>query len=223
MSLKPVKKSDSGKPWMPPRLNSSRKVMISPPYHLIITEGTETEPKYFETIRDIINEKHSNRIKVEVKGEGDNTVNLFNKAQRIVQNAGNYSHVWIVYDKDDFPANNFNRVVDLCVANSNDEVTYHAIWSNQCIELWYLLHFDFWNTDTYRPQYYSKLTAKLRRIGSGEYRKNRDDIFDILKPYMDTAIKNAKKLEEYNIGKTPYDSSPGTKVYELIEELKPYL
>ena len=41
MSLKPVKKSDQNKSWMQPRRD--RRKMIQPEYHLIVTEGTETE------------------------------------------------------------------------------------------------------------------------------------------------------------------------------------
>ena len=56
MSLKPPKKSDLGKSWMKPRRD--KNILIRPEYHLIVTEGTETEPQYFEAIRDIINSQY---------------------------------------------------------------------------------------------------------------------------------------------------------------------
>ncbi len=40
---------------------------------------------------------------------------------------------------------------------------------------------------------------------------------------MDIAIANAKKLDAINTGRTPAASAPGTKVYEVIEKLRPYL
>lgn len=40
---------------------------------------------------------------------------------------------------------------------------------------------------------------------------------------MDAAIANAEKLDRINEGKRPSASAPGTKVYELVEKLKPYL
>ena len=40
---------------------------------------------------------------------------------------------------------------------------------------------------------------------------------------MDYAIGNAKRLNALNEGKLPSKAAPGTKVYELIEILKPYL
>ena len=79
------------------------------------------------------------------------------------------------------------------------------------------------HSDIHRNEYWPKLTNCLQCIGKGEYLKGRDDMFDILRPYMDQAIRYARKLDENNCGKTPSDSSPGTKVYELIEKLRPYL
>ncbi len=48
MSLKPPKKSDLDKSWMKTRLDRHKK--IQPEYHLIITEGTDTEPAYCSPI-----------------------------------------------------------------------------------------------------------------------------------------------------------------------------
>ena len=63
MSLHPKKKSDMGKEWMQKRLDRSKK--IHPEYHLIITEGTKTEPEYFNTIKEKINQNYSERIHLE--------------------------------------------------------------------------------------------------------------------------------------------------------------
>ncbi len=52
MSLKPPKKSDLDKEWMSKRYE--RKKKIQPEYHLIITEGTKTEPNYFKSMKDLI-------------------------------------------------------------------------------------------------------------------------------------------------------------------------
>ena len=45
----------------------------------------------------------------------------------------------------------------------------------------------------------------------------------IIEIYMDIAIANAKRLDKQNEGRKPSESAPGTKVYELVEMLKPYL
>lgn len=223
MSLKPTKKSDLGKKWLRPR-DSQKRIMLKPEYHLIVTEGTDTEPEYFEAIRREINKCYRERISIEVEGKGDNTISLFFKAKATALRSPNvFRHVWIVYDIDSFPPEHINRTAELCRSNTTAETEYHAIWSNQCIELWFLLHFAYYDSDIDRNKYWPKLTAHLKGLNAGAYQKNRSDMYDLLKPFMKAAIKNAKRLAENNKGKTPAESAPGTEVYILIEKLQPYL
>ncbi len=222
MSLKPVKKSDQNKSWMQPRRD--RRKMIQPEYHLIVTEGTETEPPYFNAMGDVINSNYPDKINVKVEGKGDNTLSLYSKAKELaIKSANGYRHVWVVYDTDDFPASHIDETARLCEADSNAETTYHAIWSNQCVELWFLLHFSFMQSDLHRNEYWPKLTEILKSLGEGEYRKNRDDMYRILYPRMSDAIENAEKLERINEGKRPSQSAPGTMIHKLVKKLEPYL
>lgn len=222
MSLKPPKKSDRNKAWMQPRRDKAKK--LQPEYHLIVTEGTDTEPAYFGAIRDRINACYQGRVQLEIHGEGDNRLSLLNKARnRAFANPNGYGHVWVVYDTDDFPAEHIDQTTQLCETWSTEDTTYHAIWSNQCIELWFLLHFSYMHSDLHRSEYWPKLSAYLCSLGKGEYSKNRQDMYEILHPMMDYAIANAKRLDTENEDKLPSQSAPGTKVYELVEALKPYL
>lgn len=222
MSLKPPKKSDLGKSWMKPRRD--KNILICPEYHLIVTEGTETEPQYFEAIRTIINSQYRDKIQLDIHGAGDNTLSLLDKAMNLVMNNPNgYKHVWIVYDTDDFPAKRINKTNELCINMSTEETQYHAIWSNQCIELWFLLHFNFMQSNLHRSSYWPKLTELLVSQGLGKYEKNRTDMYHVLFPYMETAIINAEKLDKINKGKLPSDCAPGTQIHTLINKLKPYL
>lgn len=222
MSLKPPKKSDQNKAWMQPRRDNAKK--LQPEYHLIVTEGTDTEPAYFCAIRDKINAHYQRRIQLEIYGEGDHTLSLLKKARsRASANPNGYRHVWVVYDTDDFPAEHIDQTARLCAVWSTEDTTYHAIWSNQCIELWFLLHFSYMHSDLHRSEYWPKLSAHMRALGKGEYRKNRQDMYEILRPIMDRAIANSKRLANENRNKQPSQSAPGTKVYELVSLLKPYL
>ena len=197
---------------------------IQPEYHLIVTEGTNTEPAYFEAMSNVINSAYPDRIQLHIHGEGDNTLNLFQKARQLAAVSSNgYKHVWIVYDTDDFPAERINKTAELCMTESTEETTYHAIWSNQCIELWFLLHFSFMHSDLHRSSYWAKLTEILNSLGFGDYEKNRKDMYQILLPYTDIAITYAEKLEKINDGKLPSESAPGTRIHTLIQKLKPYL
>ncbi len=92
MSLKPLKKSDLDKSWMKSRRDKPKK--IQPEYHLIITEGAETEPAYFKAMKEIINSTYSDRIQIGVHGAEDNTLSLFQKAKNMAESSANgYKHV----------------------------------------------------------------------------------------------------------------------------------
>lgn len=222
MSLKPLKKTDMNKSWMKKRRD--KQIKIQPEYHLIVTEGTKTEPEYFRAIRDIINSQYKDRVQLDIYGEGENTLNLFDRAQKHVNNSPNiYKHVWIVYDTDDFPSDHINKTAQLCENCSNDETTYHAIWSNQCIELWFLLHFSYFQSDIHRQEYWEKLSKSMSLYGLGTYTKGRSDMYMVLRPYLEIAIQNAKRLDEVNKGRKPSAAAPGTKMHEMLQTLKPYL
>ena len=171
MSLKPPKKGDLKKSWLKPRRDTPKK--IQPEYHLITTEGISTEPAYFQGVKNTINSKYRGRVQLDIIGVGDNTLNLLQKVkQKVAKSSNIYKHVWIVYDTDDFPAQNIDKVVDLCHTYSNEETTYHALWSNQCIELWFLLHFSFIHSDLHRQEYWAKLSSCLAKLNTSEYNSN---------------------------------------------------
>ena len=71
-----------------------RVIKIHPEYHLIVTEGTNTEPAYFEAIKEIINKRYPEKIHLDVSGEGDNTIHLFERAKLLAKsNSNGYKHV----------------------------------------------------------------------------------------------------------------------------------
>lgn len=43
-----------------------RAIKIHPEYHLIVTEGTDTEPAYFGAIKEIINKRYPEKIHLDV-------------------------------------------------------------------------------------------------------------------------------------------------------------
>lgn len=222
MSKKPIKKSDANKVWMKERRDGRR--MIAPEYHLIVTEGTKTEPNYFEKMKEEINQRYRDRIDVSVEGigQGSNTLTLLEKAQEIVsESATAYKHVWLVYDKDDFPKDDFDNTYYKCksLSDQDDSIAYHALWSNECIEYWFILHFELLQAAVSRKDYYPKLTEYL----GSKYEKNRTDIYSLLKPNLEIAIRNASKVAKKNKDLPPSQCMPGTAVYEIFEKLMPYL
>ena len=135
--------------------------------------------------------------------------------------------IWCVYDKDSFPSKDFNAVEEKVVElnKMNSQLQYHAAWSNECIEYWFILHFDNYQSNNHRKSYMDYLNHKFNSLGIERYQKNNSHIFDILhtygKPYL--AIRYAKENIQENNGKPSSQIAPGTKVYELVEELSHYL
>lgn len=210
--------------WGKGRLSTPR-IRIRPMRILIVTEGSKTEPLYFAAFRDRINQSYGREyVAVEIYGLGDNTVSLFIRAKEIAKrDAEGFTHVWVVYDKDSFPAEDFNVVPDICKSACTIDTEYRAAWTNEAFELWYLLHFSYIDSALSRDTYEPKLTAKLENEGLGCYQKNRNDMFDILEDRIDRAISNAKRLERVNAGLPPASCNPGTTIHQLVADLLPYI
>lgn len=69
------------------------------------------------------------------------------------------------------------------------------------------------------------LNDKFIELGIGKYEKRMKNIFDVLmeKGNPKLAIRYAKRIIKDGEGRTPTEIAPGTKVYELVEELAKYL
>lgn len=187
------------------------------PIILIVCEGERTEPNYF-------NQFEVASVKIEARGIGDNTERLVEYA--IEESKKNdYDQVWCVFDKDSFPNDNFNRAVELAQNNK-----FGIAYSNESFELWYILHFEYLTSNIGRQQYINKLdrmfNSKKAEGFPNSYEKNNPNIYRILKPYQDTALKNAKRLSaDYQSELIPSSATqcPVTYVYKLVEELNKWI
>lgn len=67
-----------------------------------------------------------------------------------------YDQYWVVFDKDDSHANEFDQAIALALAND-----IKVAWSNQCFELWFILHFRHLTHKYPRKQYADLLKEHL--------------------------------------------------------------
>ena len=85
------------------------------------------------------------------------------------------------------------------------DIQYHAAWSNECIEFWFMLHFAYYTANNHRSEYKKFLNEKFQELGIGKYEKNMDNIFETLmnggSPKL--AIRYARRIIENGEGKTP--------------------
>lgn len=193
----------------------------------IFTEGKKTEPKYFEGMRALIgqNAAYKNVVKIIVKGTGKSTEELCTEAQKyIAVNGILRGDVWLVFDKDDFKEEKFNNAANIGIRLDCNGIRYHAAWSNQCIEYWFLLHFEYLTAAVSRKVYLKKLTYYLKQEGNPSYAKNMDDLFYILTKIGNPkqAIQWADKRLKEMSNKKPAEIDPGTTVQNLVKELAKY-
>ena len=126
--------------------------------YYIFCEGEQTEPQYFSRFKRLIEDNpiYKDMVLIEIEPCGAETMRVIGRAKEYVrQNQIVKGQIWCVYDKDSFPARDFNGVSEYVeVLNAeNSEVRYHAAWSNECIEFWFLLHFAYYTSNNHRTDY----------------------------------------------------------------------
>lgn len=124
-----------------------------------------------------------------------------------------YDQVWCVFDRDDFPGQDFNDAIAKA-ARYRIRVAY----SNEAFELWYLLHFRYSNAALSRRDYIDRLNALLGH----EYAKNSETMYAELERSMPDALKNAERLLARYEPANPAKDNPSTTVHLLVAQLLLY-
>lgn len=193
---------------------------------LIVCEGEKTEPAYFNGYKQDLPRGVLDNNKIEVHGEGKNTMSLIHEVKKIRQRrekeTGRYfDQTWIVFDRDSFPADQFNNSI---FAGRKSEPPILSAWSNEAFELWYCLHFCYVNHAMPRQDYRHRIETELSKaIGQPfVYKKNDPKMYQTMKRYgnQDQAITWAKRLESLFEGREDFaNHNPCTKIHHLIEAL----
>lgn len=224
------KKSKNTKPYQKKheRIESKRleEVKSKRRFYLIVCEGEKTEPNYFESLKNDLPKGVLDVCDFKIVGTGHNTVSLVNSAMALrnkwqTQTNRTVDKLWIVFDKDSFSDQSFNSAIQTCIANNPN---VDCAWTNEAFELWYLLHFHYYNTGISRRQYQELIEENFKKKGLKDYtyKKNSTEMYSLLETYTsrETAIKNAVNLEKLYIGQQNYSTqNPCTMVYKLVAEL----
>ena len=181
---------------------------------LIVCEGEKTEPDYFKAFR-------MTAATIKAVGQAMNTMTLVNKAISIREADQKrkrvYDQCWVVFDKDDFPAKDFNQAIQLAEKNG-----FHVAYSNQAFEYWFLLHFNLYTGAIHRNQYKDMLT-KLTGMPYSKSEGYGAVMYNLLLSRQQQAISNAETvLAEISHG-NPAEEESSTTVHRLVWELNKYL
>lgn len=186
---------------------------------LIVCEGEQTEPLYFESLKKVEGLTSAD-IKV-VYGKHSDPINVINKAIDEQEKQKHYlpfDKVYCVIDGD--VSANLNEAKKLAKQNN-----IQLIISYPCMEYWYICHFNPYhspiiatgnksagdNCESILNKYWKKAFKK-------DYKKNQPNLYALLHDKLETAIKNAKAgLKQ---AQADNELNPSTQVYELVDYLR---
>ncbi len=191
----------------------------------IFCNGEQTEKNYFEALKSDLRLEHAN---IKVIPSNHNRESLIKEIVSILKNKGYQKKdfttidVFAVFDVDALPKGNNNASALELQANKAQLLCkthkFKAIISNECFELWFLLHYDYHDSHLHRDKICEKLNTKL----GFSYDKS-TSMYEILRDKQEVAMCNAQKLcEKYHCTQPISDCKPYTNVHELIADLRKF-
>ncbi len=214
-----IKPNDSTKAWNKRTITDrpARNIPIRSTF-LIFCEGTNTEPEYFNSFPIM---PQANAI-----GLGRSGISLVEKAIELLEKQAEKDpdqQIWVVFDRDVRYADgkkgdtDFDKAIKLA-----HQKGIKCAFSNDCFELWFILHREFQQSALNRKQYYEKL-SKWLNINYEKVGKVKDfgiKLYQDFEHQTENAIKNAKKLHEFQLDVAFSQQNPCTTVYQLVVELR---
>ncbi len=204
---------------------------------LIVTEGTVTEPVYFELLREslqlstvtvkVMPGQHSDPRHV-IQSAADEVKSLTRRAKRKKIAAGEletFDHVWAVIDTDVAIRQGFWNDVVQKARDLNVKLAH----STPCFEYWLLLHLrmtipgNLVNGDAAKRAFREELGRDY-----STNRKITEEAFASLISEWPAAVKNARKVRQHHeAGRTPSPADPSTEVDRIVcamnDSLPPHL
>jgi hypothetical protein len=156
-------------------------------------------------------------------GTGYNTLSLvdhvidFKDKNNIVTEEG-FDELWVVFDKDDFDKD-FDNAINKAAASG-----LRVAYSNECFELWYLLHFIYIESALTREEIVEKLTTNLKKhTGDAtlKYQKHSESMYSLIRGLEKKATDRAESLLKIYSGEKSFKKkNPSTTVHTLVSALK---
>jgi len=191
---------------------------------LIVTEGSKTEPLYLEDIRTAY-QLHSANVEIQPGQLGTAPIQVVRYAQRLFEEGDLlkgirpkcFDQVYAVFDRDDhdsyFNAVGLAQSLDGKLRNDDKQpISFKAIASIPCFELWLLLHYE----DIQHPIHRDDVLQRLRQRIPG-YEKGAGGVFATTRNQLETATRRAQALAAKFNART--DPEPFTALHELVTML----
>jgi hypothetical protein len=182
---------------------------------LIVTEGSVTEPRYFEQLKTF------ERIPIHLETKGgavpetlidwaiELKINAEQQAKRQHDLNLRFDQTWCVFDVDEHP-----KLKEESKRRARSNHVNLAV-SNPCFEIWVLLHFVKYTRYIERDNLRALLQQYLPR-----YQKELP--CDKLWPLQETAHRRAVEIENWHATRGTSGENPSTDVYRIIDEIRRY-
>ena len=191
---------------------------------LIVTEGSKTEPNYFNEIR-VANRLRTANVQVEPSAFGTEPIQIVEYAESLFLNGDEskdiqpraFEEVYVVFDRDDHLTyhNALAKTDALNLKYQNDnkqKVVFKSIASVPCFELWLLLHFEQVHAPMHRNAVYERLKTYLPNYEKG-------DVGHYTATQMHIEMANTRALALAQINDKYDGTQPYTSVQELVKKL----
>ncbi len=196
---------------------------------LIVTEGENTEPVYFDALKRKLS-LQTVEIEIVPAGKGDPrrlaeaALEEQKKRRKDAKDgrlsfakASNFDELWIVFDTD-VPVEHrrFDDGVQFATAKGVKSAA-----SSPCFEYWLLLHLVY---TTAPMQKFSDVEPRLSKELGRPYAKNSKDSAGLIPPlleHLDVAMTRARQARQHHAtAATPSPANPSTEVDRLIESIR---
>ena len=191
---------------------------------LIVSEGSKTEPNYFNEIRAAFH-LHTANVVVRPSELGTAPLQVVQYAKQLFLEgdrhrriqAHAFDQVYAVFDRDDhesyFNSLQLAESLDRKLRNDNKQyIRFRAIPSVPSFELWLLIHFENIQSQIDRNEVLRRLKQRLP-----QYEKGCKGTFALTRDRLEAAYKQAEMLGRHNSGYT--DPEPFTAVGNLVKLL----
>lgn len=181
---------------------------------VVVSEGEKTEKHYLDQLAG----EFGALVKIRVVTPNLSPLGMAREAVRLRKGAISQGALrrddsyWLLMDVDDY-GGEIDEAVRLASSNS-----IHSVVSNPCFEVWLLCHFEFSSAAI------DKRDRLLRKLGSkhlpgyGEANKSLKNFALMAK--LETAERNAMKLERFHEKNPGTGRNPSTNMWMLVASLR---
>jgi hypothetical protein len=183
----------------------------------IACEGSNTEPLYFENIKEIQEEidnyPYSLKIYPDKEYDKNPKTDAIGLIKVAIEAKDEYDEVWVVFDKDGYTKH--EEAFKLAVDNE-----VNIAFSSIAFEMWILLHFEKNNTKSKKSAEIIETHFTMNNKYLIDYNKSGDfNVYPLLAEKMEVAYRNAVWLRSFAESDVIHDINPYTNVDRLVKYL----